>query len=106
MDNVASKMSRLAKNELYYKRQVLTDEVLRKLDAITRDDVQRMVEAYCRPDGCFLVGLGPVARLSRWWGSASPCLLIARRTRMTALPRPRPGVSSISTKFSSRSRSS
>jgi len=63
MENVASKMSRLAKNELYYKRQVLTDEVLRRLDAITRDDVQRMVEAYCRPDGCFLVGLGPLARL-------------------------------------------
>jgi predicted Zn-dependent peptidase len=63
MENVASRMSRLAKNEMYYGRQVLTAEVLRRLDAITQDDVMRMIEAYFRRDGCFLVGLGPLARL-------------------------------------------
>jgi predicted Zn-dependent peptidase len=63
MENVASRMSRLAKNEMYYGRQVLTAEVLRRLDAITQDDVMRMVEAYFRKDGCFLVGLGPLERI-------------------------------------------
>src|SRR2546422_465919 len=52
MENVASKMSRLAKNEMYYGRQVLTSEVLRRLDAITRDDVMRMLEAYFHKDAC------------------------------------------------------
>jgi predicted Zn-dependent peptidase len=61
MENVASKMSRLAKNEMYYRRQVLTEETLRRLDAITRDDVMRMLDAYFRRDACVLVGLGPLA---------------------------------------------
>jgi predicted Zn-dependent peptidase len=63
MENVASKMSRLAKNEMHHGRQVSTQEVLRRLDAISRDDVMRMLEAYFRPDGCYLVGLGPLAKL-------------------------------------------
>jgi predicted Zn-dependent peptidase len=63
MENVASKMSRLAKNELYYGRQILTPEVLRRLDAITRDDVMRMLDTYFRQDGCFVVGLGPLGSL-------------------------------------------
>lgn len=61
LENVASKMSRLAKNEMYYGRQISTAETLRRLDAITRDDVQRMVESYFRQDACMLVGLGPLA---------------------------------------------
>ena len=63
MENVASKMSRLAKNEMHYGRQISTDEVLRRLDAVTRDDVMRMVDAYFHPDKCVLVGLGPVTKL-------------------------------------------
>ena len=63
MENVASKMSRLAKNEMHYQRQILTDEVLRRLDAITRDDVMRMLDPYFRKDCSVLVGLGPVTGL-------------------------------------------
>jgi predicted Zn-dependent peptidase len=63
MENVASKMSRLAKNEMHYGRQISTDEVLRRLDAVTRDDVMRMIEAYFNPEKSILVGLGPVTSL-------------------------------------------
>jgi len=63
MENVASKMSRLAKNEMHYGRQISTDEVLQRLDAVTRDDVMRMVEAYFRPERSALVGLGPLTTL-------------------------------------------
>jgi predicted Zn-dependent peptidase len=63
MENVASRMSRLAKNEMTYGRQVEVPEVLRRLDAITQDDVMRMLDAYFRRDGCFLVGLGPRSSL-------------------------------------------
>jgi predicted Zn-dependent peptidase len=63
MENVASKMSRLAKNEMHHGRQITTEEVLRRLDAISRDDVMRMVEAYFRPEQSVLVGLGPLSTL-------------------------------------------
>jgi predicted Zn-dependent peptidase len=61
MENVASRMSRLAKNEMSYGRQVSVPEVLARLDAISRDDVMRMLDAYFQRDRCFLVGLGPLA---------------------------------------------
>jgi predicted Zn-dependent peptidase len=63
MENVASKMSRLAKNEMYYGRQIGTAEVLQRLDAIRRDDVMRMLETYFRRDGLYVVGLGPLAKI-------------------------------------------
>jgi predicted Zn-dependent peptidase len=63
MENVASKMSRLAKNEMYHGRQILTAEVLRRLDAITREDVMRMLDAYFHKDHCALIGLGPLEKL-------------------------------------------
>jgi len=63
LENVASKMSRLAKNEMYYGRQIQTAEILQRLDAITRDDVARMVESHFHPDRTLLVGLGPLAKL-------------------------------------------
>ena len=63
MENVASRMSRLAKNEMSYGRQIGVPEVLARLDAITQDDVMRMLDAYFRRDGCCLVGLGPLASL-------------------------------------------
>ncbi len=63
MENVASKMSRLAKNEMYYGRQILTQEVLRRLDAISAEDVMRMLEKYFRKDASVLIGLGPLVRL-------------------------------------------
>ena len=59
MENVASKMSRLAKNEMHYGRHVETSEILERLDAITLDDVRRMAETYWTKDKTMLVGLGP-----------------------------------------------
>jgi len=59
MENVASKMSRLAKNEMHYGRHVEVTEILERLDAITLDDVRRMSETYFSKDKTLLVGLGP-----------------------------------------------
>ncbi len=63
MENVAARMSRMAKNEMYYGRQVTIDEILTKLDAVERDDVMRVAELYFRKPCSVLVGLGPVASL-------------------------------------------
>ena len=61
MEGAASKMSRMAKNEMYYGRQIGVQEVVERLDAITRDDVMRMANAYYGRDRNFVVGLGPLA---------------------------------------------
>jgi predicted Zn-dependent peptidase len=63
MENVASRMSRMAKNEMNYRRQIPVSEMLEKLDAVRRDDVVRMVETYFRKESNVLVGLGPVSKL-------------------------------------------
>ena len=64
MENVASRMSRMAKNEIYYGRQIGIAEILRALDAVSRDDVARMADAFLRRERNVLVGLGPVERLA------------------------------------------
>jgi predicted Zn-dependent peptidase len=61
MEGAASKMSRMAKNEMYYGRQIGVQEVVERLDAITRDDVMRMANAYYGRDRNFVVGLGPLS---------------------------------------------
>jgi predicted Zn-dependent peptidase len=63
MENVASKMSRLARNEMHYGRFVETSELLERLDAISTEDVARIVETYWSKDRTQLVGLGPVESL-------------------------------------------
>lgn len=63
MENVAARMSRMAKNEMYYGRQVPISEILQKLDAVQRDDVSSMADRYFRREHSFLVGLGPVEKL-------------------------------------------
>jgi predicted Zn-dependent peptidase len=63
MENVASRMSRMAKNEMYYARQVPISEILQKLDDVTCDDVARMADRFLRRERSYLIGLGPVTGL-------------------------------------------
>lgn len=63
MENVASKMARLAKNEMYHGRQISIGEILRRLDAVTRDDVARMADSFYRRERTLVIGLGPVSGL-------------------------------------------
>ena len=63
MENVASRMSRMAKNEIYFGRQISVSEILRALDAVSCDDVARLADAYLRREKNVLIGLGPVASL-------------------------------------------
>ncbi len=60
MENVASRMSRMAKNEIYYGRQISVAEILQALDAVSRDDITRLADACLRKEKNVLVGLGPV----------------------------------------------
>jgi len=63
MENVASKMSRLAKNEMHYKRYIEVGEIIERLDAISVEDIARILETYWSRDCTLLVGLGPLSEV-------------------------------------------
>ncbi|HLK10161.1 MAG TPA: pitrilysin family protein [Candidatus Binatia bacterium] len=53
-----SRMSRIAKNEIYFGRDVPVDEVAAAIDAVTNDDVVRVAERLFRPRVLALTVLG------------------------------------------------
>jgi len=53
-----SRMSRIAKNEIYFGRDVPLDEVAAGIDAVTNDDVLRISRRLFRPDALALTVLG------------------------------------------------
>ena len=63
MENVASKMSRLAKNEMHYGRHIEVSEIIERLDAITTEDIARIAETYWSKDRTMVIGLGPLSEI-------------------------------------------
>lgn len=57
-------ISRMARNEIYHRRFVSVEELIRKLYAITRDDLVRLSESYLVPAQQTVVGHGPSLQLS------------------------------------------
>jgi predicted Zn-dependent peptidase len=57
-------MTRLARNELSFGRQIDLDEVLREINAVTLEDVVRVAEDICRGDLLALTVLGDVEGLA------------------------------------------
>ena len=55
-------MERLALEEMYFGRAVSADEIARRIDAVTNDDVVGAAERLFVADGCALVLLGDVGR--------------------------------------------
>jgi len=61
MENTDSRMTRLAKNELLFHRQIPFEEMERRLDEVTAEDMRKlMADLLERPDGLAAVLLGPV----------------------------------------------
>lgn len=57
LEDTGSRMSRLGKGELVYERQLTVDEVLSRIDAVTRDEVDAIAaEILSRPMSLTLVG--------------------------------------------------
>ena len=57
-------ISRMARNEIYHQRFVSVEELMRKLYAVTRDDLVRLAENYLVPSLQTVVGHGPALQLS------------------------------------------
>ncbi|MFH1134765.1 MAG: pitrilysin family protein [Pseudomonadota bacterium] len=59
-ESVDNRMTRLAKNEITYGRNIDFDEVLDRINAVTLDEVVNLAEEYLRPENLNLTVLGPV----------------------------------------------
>jgi predicted Zn-dependent peptidase len=60
LENSENRMTRLAKNEIYFQRFLSVDEVLDEIDKVTVDQVSVLCDELLRPDGFCLTFLGPV----------------------------------------------
>jgi predicted Zn-dependent peptidase len=52
-------MTKLARSEQYFGRQITLDEILRDVDAVREDDVRRVAEELLVPDRLVLATIGP-----------------------------------------------
>ncbi len=58
-----SRMSNLARQEIYFGTQYSLDEVLQRIDRVTVADVQAMARRLLAPERCLVTAVGPVGRL-------------------------------------------
>jgi len=65
LETSTARMMRMARNEINYGRQVGERELLRRINAITLDDVMRVAHTVTAPDRQFIVSLGPSATALR-----------------------------------------
>jgi predicted Zn-dependent peptidase len=61
LETSASKMMRLARNEIYFKRQISERELIRQIDAVTRDDLLDLAQSVLAADRNTIVSVGPSA---------------------------------------------
>ncbi|MBI3998544.1 MAG: insulinase family protein [Armatimonadetes bacterium] len=59
LEGTTSRMTKLARSELYYGRQITLDEILQKIDAVTLDDVRRMAAGIFTADQPAMAAIGP-----------------------------------------------
>lgn len=60
LESTSSRMSNLARQEMYFGRQVSLDEIARRIDAVAVEDVQRVANELLNPDRIGLTILGPL----------------------------------------------
>lgn len=71
-DSVESRMSSIARNEMFLDRYVSVDEVCRQIDAVTPDDIRRMCHVLFKSKQRSILALGPkpspavVSKLKAW----------------------------------------
>ncbi|GAC1404550.1 MAG: pitrilysin family protein [Candidatus Velthaea sp.] len=60
LESTSSRMMRLGRNELVYERQIGTDELEARINAVTRADVERVAQIVLAPEARGLCVLGPL----------------------------------------------
>ena len=59
-ESVDNRMTRLAKNEITYKRNIDFDEVIEAVDKVTMDEVVALANEFLQPESLSLTALGPL----------------------------------------------
>jgi predicted Zn-dependent peptidase len=59
LESTGSRMSILARSEIYYGRQITLDELIAKVDAVTAADLQRMAAELFQPRRLSMAAIGP-----------------------------------------------
>jgi predicted Zn-dependent peptidase len=59
LEDMFSRMSRMAKSIMYHNRYVPADEVIAAIDAVTPEDIHELANEILRPERCAAVVLGP-----------------------------------------------
>jgi predicted Zn-dependent peptidase len=60
LESTSSRMSNLARQELYFGKFYSLDEILASIEAVTREDVQSLAQEFFRPEQISATVLGPV----------------------------------------------
>lgn len=63
LDSSSARMSQLARHEIFFGRQYTADEILREVEAVMAEDVQRVANDIFKPDALALVVVGFVNAL-------------------------------------------
>ncbi len=62
LENTANRMERLAKQELYFKRQFSTDEIMAMIDGVSSKDIQDLANTLFLPSSLSLAVIGPIKK--------------------------------------------
>jgi len=60
LESTSSRMSNLARQELYFHRFSSLDEILASIEAVTREQLQSLAQQFFQPDRIAVTILGPV----------------------------------------------
>jgi predicted Zn-dependent peptidase len=63
LESTSSRMSNLARQELYFDRFMSMDEMLESIECVTRDEVQMIAQEFFGPDNIALAMLGALGDL-------------------------------------------
>ncbi len=62
MESTGTRMSNLARQQMYFGRLFTTEELLASLEAVTTEDLQRIAQEFFQPDKIAATVLGPLGR--------------------------------------------
>ena len=63
LESTSSRMSNLARQQLYYQRFATLDEILQWIESVTAEEVQAVAREFFRPESVALTVLGPIPGL-------------------------------------------
>jgi len=60
LESTSSRMSNLARQELYFRRFYSLDEILAGIETVTREEIQAIAREFFRPEQIAVTALGPL----------------------------------------------